>query len=1168
MTHELGRSVFSMVRLCLLVTATFFYQLAWAAGDAEVIFVLGSAEMREGAQGEWRPVKVGQSLNAGSFIRTRVGSQVALLLRDQTQIRLNEQSTLLVRSVAEPGLASTLDLLGGRLWAQVKQAATGGLRALTKSINTSRDQVVRINTPTATVGIRGTDWELVVAESGESTVTVFTGEVEMSNPLGSVSVGANEQASAAPGKAPVKALLSNARDRVQWVTAYRPAPSRWVSPVPADLAGAVKAIESGDYAGGLAQLQGLAPSTESALVRADMALFLGRANEAITLLQPLSQGGSGNPMATALLARALTIAGRTDEARQLLVAGIAKNPGQREIALALADLARLDGDGDTALRLFTEVAGTSPNSHEAWFGVGRVQAEKENVGEARRALDEAIRLAPDAPGYYGERATLEALAGDTSIAREAFTQALNRQPDDYLALTGLGILQLKTGETEAALTSFLKAGTIEPRFARAQLYVGVAYYQLGNRLRALESVRKAAELDPKDPLPYVMLGMMHGDALELRAAIDAAREAQVRLPYLKSLNQVLNNQKGSANVGSALAAQGMEEWAHAYAVDHYNPHWAGSALFLADRYPDGFVKNSELYRGFLLDPTVFGASNRFSSLVATPGHYGSVGLRIANGDFHQDSLLLSANGLANPGVPIAYSLIAEGAAGERNPNTFQSHGTNYTLGLGMKPTHAMGVFYFGTQTSIDGRYAAVANPAAATLTNDELRQKVNRHDLGASYRFGPANDVMVKFGTGRQTIALDGGLFHASQAASLNTTFAAIPVLLPFNAAGTLNGYATRIDQSDALFRHAFDISPDLKLAWGLEKAKENRELSFVRTFSSALVPLFPARLSSTATRELESRDAYLSARGKLSAQFEAQGDLVHQRFSATTRLVDRLDLVGIPGPLLNTPTNEQNDFSDFNPRLGLAFAPAAGQKLRLVAQRWRRTAGNASLGPVDTLGIPVEDRLVEAGGLLRRARLQYDWQTASDSFMQAFADRREVTNLQSATTSLFKVFGVAELDALRARKPVFGKAFDDLEKTPSFQQGRVSSVGLAGNWLLSPALTVAARYTLADSRNTSTAFNGNEVPFIPRHFANVATFWQVSGSWLVGLSGSYRSSRFSDEANAVALDAGWVFGISSFWETDDKRWSIEAALTNLHANKNAAAERKAQAVLNAIYRF
>ena len=1160
-----GFGFLALVRLLIIVATVITGSLTWAA-DAEVIFMLGRAEIRESEQGQWRPAKVGQELQAGSFVRTLDGSQVGLLLRDQTQIRLNERSLLRVKEVAAEGGSSALDLFSGRLWGQVKQAVTGSLRSLTKAINVNRQQLLQINTSTATIGIRGTDWELVV-DDNSTTATVLAGEVQMANTLGSVAIGPNEQARAETGKAPVKSLLSNARDRVQWVTAYRPAPQRWVPNLPPALQNVAKALESGDYSAADATLAAAGQSTDTALLRADMALFAGRADDAIALLQPLSSGGNGNPMATALLGRALVVAGRTDEARQLLIAGMGKYPDHREIMLAQADMARLDGDADQALQLFRAVAAAHPSSHEAWFGVGRVLAEKEDVAPARRALDEAIRLAPETPGYYGERATLEALTGDPQAARAAFGDALKREPDDYLALTGLGIVQLKAGDPDSALQSFLKAGTIEPRFARAQLYVGVAYYQLGNRLRALESVRKAADLDPKDPLPYIMLGMMQGDALALRDAIDAAREAQLRMPYLKSLNQVLNNQKGSANIGSALAAQGMEEWAHAYAVNSYNPHGAGGALFLADRYPDGFNKNSELYRGFLLDPTVFGASNRFSSLVATPGHYGSIGLRVERADFNQDSLQLAANGLSTSHVPFAYSLVVEAANGQANPNTAQAHGNNFTLGLGMKPNYQTGLFYFGTRTDIAGHFSAPASAASASLTNDRFAQKITRHDAGVSYRIDPANDLMIKIGHGNQATDISGALFNVAQAAALNVTFGAVPALLPFSATGRLDGYNTRIDQSDLQFRHSIDVRPNLKLAWGLETARETRDLSFVRSFDSMLTPLFPAVLSSNARRVLKSSEAYFSLRGLAGQQVEWQGDLVHQDFSADTALTDRLDLTGI-GNLLSTPTTERDRFAEFNPRVGLAFAPVPGQKLRLVFQRWRHTAASASLGPVDTLGIPIEDRLVESGGLLRRMRLQYDWETGNNGFMQVFADRRNVTNLQSATKPLFAVFGVQELDSLRARKPVFGQPFDDLEETPSFGKGRVSSVGIAANWLLGRDWTLASRYTHTSSNNTGAGFSGNDVPFMPRHFVNVALFWQASGSWLVGLTSTYRSSRFSDEANAVPLDAGWVFGISSFWETDDKRWSLEAGLTNLHTNKRAALERRARAIVNAIYRF
>ena len=108
--------------------------------------------------------------------------------------------------------------------------------------------------------------------------------------------------------------------------------------------------------------------------------------------------------------------------------------------------------------------------------------------------------------------------------------------------------------------------------------------------------------------------------LDLERALDALcdlyaidRAAVERMPYLKSLNQVANDQKGSANLGASLAFFGMEDWALELAQQSFYPYWGGSHLFMADRYQGEINKNSALFQGFLTDPMAFGASQRMSS---------------------------------------------------------------------------------------------------------------------------------------------------------------------------------------------------------------------------------------------------------------------------------------------------------------------------------------------------------------------------------------------------------------------------------------------------------------------------------------------------------------------------------------------------------------------------
>lgn len=1155
------RGHFAVLTLLLAV-------LPWAnvarANDAEVVLLIGRAEIQAPGQTTWQAATVQQKIPEGSTMRTGASSQVAIVLRDQTQVRLNEQTMLRLTGVAAEVEGTRIELTRGRLWAQAKQdftsvfrRVTGGVTALSRTIRVP----LRVTTPTATVGIRGTDWEMVVEED-RTTVTVLAGEVELGNALGQVAVGPNEQGVAERGKAPVKSLLSTARDRVQWVTAYRPTPRRWVPAPPPALAGAVSAIEAGDYAAALPVLEREAgASAPAALLLADMRLFQGRAADAIALLSPAARAGDGDPMAVALLSRAYVIAGRLDEARALAGRAGAQAGANPEVKLAQADLARLSGEAEIALRLFSEVAAAFPQNHDAWFGIGRIENEKDDVRKARAALDEAIRLAPTAPGYLGERATADTLAGDLAAGRAAFTEALRRTPDDYLSLTGLGILQLKAGEDDAALESFLKAGVIEPRFARAQLYSGVAYYRLGNRQRGFESVRKAAELDPRDPLPYVMLALMHGDALELGAATDAAREAQIRMPFLKSLNQILNDQKGSANLGSSLSNFGLEEWATFYANEAYSPYWAGSHLFLADRHTGQFNKNSELLKGFITDPTVFGASNRFSSLVQAPGHYARADLFLERNNWNQVAAIGTFNGLSVEKIPFAYYLSGDLSESRSRDDASSAHGTNLTVGLGVRPRHDVGIFAFGTDTDIR------SDVRSASLPGDAFTQKENRGDLGFNFKLAPDNQFWIKGGDGRQRNGVEGPIVSAAAAASLNR--AAAPFI--FSANGSLDRFRSAVSQQDLQFRHAFTSGAWL-WTWGVERSRQDLGGELSTTFTG----LFGAfrslsTIATTDTYTVRATDAYAGTRFRATDQLELAADVFGQQVNTRRSGASSLNIaiIGLPPPIFVPVTagDTERQTSEINPRLGLKWRLADRQTLRLVGQKWRRPASSGTLAPIDTLGVALNDRLPVAGGLYQRTRAQYDAEVTPNTFLQVFADAERVDNGLGGARTAITDFEVTQLQSLRNRQDVFTPK-SDLERTPLFASGAVNTFGFAINHRLGSTQTLSLRYLHRDSRQGGGANDGLAIPFIPKHYLLLGSQWSLPGRWLLGANAAYRSVRFRDDTNQNAIQHGWSYGLNVYWESEDKRISVQALLDNLLSRTNAGDLADAHALLRLGYRF
>ena len=1149
----------SICGLLVLVLVGFAQVPTARANDAEIVQLIGKGDARETADADWQPAFVKQRLIGGAFVRTREMSQMALLLRDHTQVRLNQLSILNIKSISTGVQPTRLELPQGRAWSQAKQRGSGELAE-------KKRPIIEVQTPAGIAAIRGTDWELVVDPDGTSTITVLSGAVDFYNAQGSVSLAPNEQGRAVPGRAPTKVLLTTAADRVQWVTACRPAPRRWVRNSAGNLEAMVKSIEAGEYAAALESLAlpGKYPPLQSALLRADLHLFLGQPGEAVALLGAHAKDGEGDPMAAALMVRALLIAGRLGEAERVACAAAGSHPAHAEVLLSQAEVARLQGDAPGALRAARAASDAEPKNAEAWYLVGRIETEREYAQVARDALRQALALRPDGPGYKGELGTLETFANEFGAADTVFRQALEQQPDDYVALTGLGVLLLKRGDASGALESFLKAGVVEPRYARAWLFSAMAYYQLDDRGRALEALEKAASLDDKDPLTHLLASLLHQDALAFGHAIEAAREAQVRMPYLKSLNQVLSDQKGTANLGSALAAFGMEEWSQAYAYNSYSPYWAGSHLFLADRFSGTFNKNSELFKGFLSDPSVFGASNRYSSLVPVPGHYASVSMSAGRDYLTETAANLTLNGYSVTGAPLAYfgsydRTNADAAINATNADGhMRARGDNLVLGLGVRPSHELGLFAFGNASSYDGTLADRANG----LLDDRFGFDYRRFDAGLNYKISPTNQAWFKIGSGKEKVPVSGAFFSQQLADALNAAFGVVNIIQP---QGRLT-FDYDLSQQDVQWRHTFDASSDVQVSWGLERAKQSKPFALSTEFPTVPPAVAPAVRNDLRTQErLESTLAYVSGRIRLSSAADLQLDLHYQE--VTSDFLTQTEIVVVGGPTFPAPdlpgaTRER----EINPRLGIRWLPAPGHTLRLAAQVWRKPAGVNTLAPVDTIGVALDDQIVRAGGRFTRARLQHEIEWGRATLLQWFVDAKRVKNLPDP--AVVADFALDQLEKLRNRRRTYSLQSEYLEDRPDFAEGRADIAGVAFNHLLSRDLTIAARYAYASTRNTSAALSSRVLPFHPRHYFSAGLNWQPYGRWILGPMATYRSQRYRDDANLEPLSAGWAFGLFTYWESDDKRLSIAATLDQLHSNKQSSIYRHPVAQLQAAYRF
>ncbi|MBB6558135.1 tetratricopeptide (TPR) repeat protein [Acidovorax soli] len=1171
---------------------------------AEIVGLQGPGDQRTAAAADWKPARQAQALAAGDFVRTREAARMALLFADDTQLRLHQNTVLQVKAVATPTQPmTTLMLSAGRAWTQTRRPDGSRLT---------------LETPAATAAIRGTDWDIEVAGDGRTLITVLSGTVEFGNAQGQVVVAANEAAYADIGQAPVKMVLSQPRDRIQWVNALRAdplphlaaqgstdggmpavlqpvqralaardgtaaaaalaaargqAPAGWVATMESAVA-----LQAGDLQSARAVLAGQAearpPVLAAQLMLSDLQLLEGDGPAAVRTLQAaLARHWPGHPALLAQLARVQLLTDRVPEAAATLGPAPAGDPG---LALVRAELARRQGDGPGAIAAYTEATRLAPQDARAWQGLGSAHVEREETGPARAALGRALSLDAQVPGAQGERGTLETFVNQFTEAGQAFETALRDNPADYVALTGQGLMRLKQGQPQAALGDFLRAGVMEPRYARAKVWTAVAYYQLGRTPDALATLRQASALDDKDPLPYLLLAQIQTDLFQPGDAVESARAAVQRMPYLKSLNQVANDQKGSANLGASLAFFGMEDWALELAQKSFSPYWGGSHLFLADRYRGEFNKNSALFQGFLTDPMAFGASQLHSSLLQRPGSHGAMGLLLDRDFYRMHAPSLTLNGMDNSRLPVSWFFKAQGARAKRSPidvgvfNVPAFHDPSgtadigadvLTFGLGLQPHERLNLFAYANQydVSLQGR-----NRLDLWGDGSEVRQTTadNRARLGVaglSYRWSPVEQSWLKIGRSRERNRADN-----------------FPTVFLFEPLAALGGLKASPEKAftDLQLRHSVDPQTGQRWSVALEHVaeKQSSEVSgygpLVRQDSGAV----PDILVFAGVNEIDRRYTGLTLAGsqQFSPQLLLDGALGLQQIRHRVRGGNAVGLL-IRDVSESTQARRNDTERVATPRFGVVFTPVAGTTLRMAYQDWLRPLSASTLTSVETAGIPVEDRMVEAGGRHRRTVAQLGMEVDGHTFLNLRADHLRVRNPGVLGVDL-RTPSMPFLEEMRNAQLINLSTTDVLEGTPGFEEGTLQALGAGVNRMFSRQWSGYAKYLYQHSSSqyldstSNRMVRGLRIPYIPRHTAVVGATWASAQRVYLSARAVYRSERFEDKQNLTRRPPGWSLDLVGYWETQDKHWVLGAGVLNLFGDRTP--RQTVRYVIDARYRF
>ncbi|NLA67274.1 MAG: tetratricopeptide repeat protein [Gammaproteobacteria bacterium] len=222
-------------------------------------------------------------------------------------------------------------------------------------------------------------------------------------------------------------------------------------------------------------------------------------------------------------------------------------PLPAEAALAIGDLARVDGDLEAARRRFEQAALDPATAALAAIGLGKVEAAAGNGARARTHFETALALAPDDAQVRSELGFQAYRDGRIDQAIGHYRAALDLAPGSAANWNTYGFLHLLKGNSEEAARAFERSIAIEPS-ADVLANFATLRSQAGDFQAAVALYRRAIELDPED---YINWGNL-GDGL----LSSGAPRPEVEAAYAEAERRVRRYLELDAGDGYALAALG------------------------------------------------------------------------------------------------------------------------------------------------------------------------------------------------------------------------------------------------------------------------------------------------------------------------------------------------------------------------------------------------------------------------------------------------------------------------------------------------------------------------------------------------------------------------------------------------------------------------------------
>ena len=685
-------ALLSAIRLIMQIAVPFALLTPFAIGAercapviARLVSLQGNVALLSPQAALWQTATTGVVLCPQDQIRVGTDSRAALLLANETTLRLNQKTTMTINSL-EDRERSFIELINGAL-----------------HVITRTQMPFQIHTPFVNANIEGTEFAIAV-DALSTTIAVVEGQVAATNTFGRIVLVDGETGIAIEGTAPSKNLQIRPADAVQWALYYPTIidthPFMSSQSGAADDLGdsttqaAARRYQQGQVTEAIALLDAAGAQSDRArspdwlTFHAGLLLAIGRIDDARREIDQALGIDSVNVQAYALKTIIAVVQNDKDAARRYAekATSIAPSSAVGWIARSYAEQAQFRIDD--ALASVRKATMASPRNGLAWARLAEMEMCAGNGDNALSAANQAAEIDPDLAKIQTVLGFSHLMRMQTSPAKSAFDKAIARDQSDPLPRLGLGLAQIRDGNLVGGRTNIVIAASLDPSNPLIRSYLGKAYYEERRGSLAAAQLTLAKSLDPRDPTPWFY------DALR-KQTDNRPVEALSDLQHSIALNQqravyrsqfMLDSDRASRQTSLAkiyddlaLYRFAVTEATHSLNSDpsNYSSHrFLSDAYARLDRHEIASV--SELLQSQLLQPLNLNPVQpklAFSN-VNTPGLNGPMtsALNEFNPLFERDGVQLIASGIAGSQGTVSAETVVTGL---QNQLSYSAGGFHY-----------------------------------------------------------------------------------------------------------------------------------------------------------------------------------------------------------------------------------------------------------------------------------------------------------------------------------------------------------------------------------------------------------------------------------------------------------------------------------------------------------